>query len=170
MPVPNPDGSTGVTLHVDQTTLGTTLTYEDDADFGRLESTYDDSPVVHTVLLADLEPAGLAGRGEAPGMFAVVDATYTDSAGGYTFRTTSLVHELLHNVLGRLDERNQCPSEFPSSYAYHSCEGWLSYDTGSGAHYLPDSLAAEMASEGLHVDATGGTASAAGPSGAIRVT
>jgi hypothetical protein len=154
MPVDNPDGSEGVDLHSDRGHLAENVTVAGDDDYREFLAEYDSpahmgdrSGVYHLVVVAAVE-GDTVGRAPTPGTFAVVDGSRRAERGGTTVRSVAVVHELLHNVVGTLDERNRCPAEFDgASAAVHTCEGWLSYD--SGAQFLPESVAAELEADGL---------------------
>jgi len=154
MPVENPDGSTGIDLHTDQRERNESVTVSDDADYARLRERSDEflgnrSGVYHTLLLVEID-ADFAGRAPAPGTFSVVATRYQTEFDGTSYRTFVGVHELLHNVAGRLDEDNRCPGEFDGEPAdYHTCEGWLSYDAPADSQFLPDGVATELARDGL---------------------
>ncbi|MFC7141106.1 hypothetical protein ACFQMA_14880 [Halosimplex aquaticum] len=155
MPVGNPDGSTGIAVHVEQDALNESITVSDDRDYYDLKQRYDGdamgnrSGVYHRLVLADVD-AEFAGRGATPGTFSLVATQYHTEFNGTSYRTFVAVHELLHNVAGRLDERNQCPEEFDGeAAAYHTCDGWLSYDTPGDSQFLPEGLAAELERDGL---------------------
>jgi hypothetical protein len=129
MPVDNPDGSTGIDLHVDQRRLNRTLVIDGAGDYDRLKSRYTSadtlgnrSGVYRHLLLLEIE-RDYAGRA---------------------------VHELLHNVVGRLDGANQCPDEFDGQSAtYHTCQGWLSHDRPGQVQFRSDGVAAERDRDGL---------------------
>ncbi|PSP93290.1 hypothetical protein BRC78_02230 [Halobacteriales archaeon QH_8_68_33] len=155
LPVDNPDGSTGVELHLDQRELNETHVIEEAGDYGRLKERYgadslgNRSGVYRHLLLLEID-RDYAGRAAAPGTFSVVGGGYTRSFDGLRYRVFVAVHELLHNVVGRLDEDNRCPSEFDGTNAqFHTCEGWLSYDRPDEARFLPDGLAEELERDGL---------------------
>ena len=154
MSVDNPDGSTGIDLHTDQGELNESLTVSDDTDYVRLKERSDEflgnrSGVYHNLLLVEID-ADFAGRAPASGTFSVVATRYHTEFGGTSYRTFVGVHELLHNVAGRLDEDNRCSEEFDGEAAdYHTCEGWLSYDDPADSQFLPDEVATELARDGL---------------------
>jgi len=154
MSVDNPDGSTGIDLHTDQGELNESLTVSDDTDYVRLKERSDEflgnrSGVYHNLLLVEID-ADFAGRAPASGTFSVVATRYHTEFGGTSYRTFVGVHELLHNVAGRLDEDNRCSEEFDGEAAdYHTCEGWLSYDDPADSQFLPDGVATELARDGL---------------------
>lgn len=155
MPVDNPDGSTGVALHVEQTEVNESVAVGSKAEYRALKERYsaggsaasvlgDRRPVYYHVALVEMG-MGYAGWGSPDDRFAIVDEKWTGSEGEMTHRSATVVHELLHNVLGELDAENQCREEFDGRSArYHSCAGWLSYDDGSESHYLPEGVAAEL--------------------------
>lgn len=126
MPVDNPDGSTGVDLHiVDSEPIGGQLnsrvyadgqegmehvmrqTY-DDTDFGGRECLY------HVAVAADVEGQH-GGIGTAPGYTVVFD-------GNGRFRSDMLTHELLHNIVG-----TRVGSE---SNGHHTTSGMLAAVSG----------------------------------------
>jgi len=156
MPVDNPDGSTGIDLHVDQRRLNRTLVVDGAGDYDRLKSRYGSadalgnrSGVYRHLLLLEIE-RDYAGRAATPGSFGVVAGRYTAEYGGMSYRGVTVVHELLHNVVGRLDEANQCPDEFDGrSAAYHTCQGWLSYDLPGQVQFLSEGVAAELERDGF---------------------
>jgi len=156
MSVDNPDGSTGIDLHVDQRRLNRTLVIDDADDYDRLKSQYGSadalgnrSGVYRHLLLLEIE-RDYAGRAASPGTFGVIAGRYTAEYGGRSYRVVTTVHELLHTVLGRLDEDNRCPEEFDGRSAeYHTCEGWLSYDLPGESQFLPPGVADELERDGL---------------------
>ncbi len=162
MPVGNPDGSTGIDLHVDQIERNESITVSDDRDYLGLEGTYggdamgNRSGVYHSLMLVEVD-AEFAGRAATPGTFSVVATQYHTEFDGTSYRTFVAVHELLHNVAGRLDEDNQCPAEFDGeAAAYHTCDGWLSYDDPGDSQFLPESVAAELERDGLRKERDAG--------------
>jgi len=154
MPVENPDGSTGVDVHVDQGGLNESITISDDSDYVDLRDRSGEflgnrSEVYYSVALVEVDD-NYAGRAPSPGRISVVATQYTTRFDGTTYRTFVTVHELLHNVAGRLDEANRCPGEFDGEPAdYHTCDGWLSYDDPATSQFLPDGVAAELERDGF---------------------
>jgi hypothetical protein len=156
MPVDNPDNTTGIDLHVDQRRLNRTLVIDGADDYDRFKSRYastdalgNRSGVYRHLLLLEIE-RDYAGRAASPGTFGVVAGQYTSEYGGMSYRGVTAVHELLHNVVGRLDQDNQCPDEFDGeSAAYHTCQGWLSYDHPGQVQFLSEGVAAELERDGL---------------------
>jgi hypothetical protein len=156
MPVENPDGTTGIDLHVDQRgKLDAEVIVNNKPDYEQVHRQYytrnfmgDRMHVYHLVLLVSQTKAGaFDGRADAPGWFGVVVDDNRHGADGYTYRAGTFTHELLHNVMGRLSSRNQCPSEFEDlsgKSTLHSCEGWLSYDGLPSMAHLPEPLANEI--------------------------
>jgi len=119
MPVPNPANETGVDLHlVDGERLDPVVLGADESRAALLDALYteellgDRRCVYHHLVLGRITDEDVLGYGDTPGYLAVVDGTRTDSA---ATRTDYAVHELLHNVVGRLE-----------SGASHSEHGWLS--------------------------------------------
>jgi hypothetical protein len=120
MPVSNPDGSTGITLHVvDERPLDREIrTYEPDAELVR--GRYDREHlkratcVYYQTTFVDLTHPRLKGRGALGGYVSVVDGTDTAVREGRSNRVAFLTHELLHNTAGRVEGRP------------HTESGWLS--------------------------------------------
>lgn len=117
MPVTNPDGSTGITLHVRQTALDDRPVVT--ANGTEYRSLYTEERlgaghcVERLVVLADIDGRRLVTRADAPGYAAAIDARDTESAGSTTFRVAAITHALLHTVT---DES-------------HTQDGWLSQGT-----------------------------------------
>jgi|APHM01.1.fsa_nt_gi hypothetical protein len=120
MPVANPANESGVELHLvagdrlDPVVLGAE---ESRAELlSRLyteELLGDRQCVYHHLVLAEITDEDVLGYGDTPGYLAVVDGTAPTVS--RTARTDYAVHELLHNVVGRLGDG-----------ASHADHGWLS--------------------------------------------
>lgn len=165
MPVGNPSGQTGITLHIDDSppdggvldrriTENFETTHQSSAntttDFATEYTTYVPQGRQCTYHLALLvhpdDPIGfgdsgsnVVGRGEAPGYIVKVDGNQRNRTGQYSYRASVLTHELLHNIVGKV--RGD----------YHRTEGWLShknheYLSGITADYLNQSGFNESAS------------------------
>jgi hypothetical protein len=129
MPVSNPDGSTGIAIHVvDERQLETRVeTYEPEKEL--IRSRYDHEHlqgaecVYYQTTFADITHPKLGGRGALGGYVSIVDGTDTAAIEGRSNRVAFLTHELLHNTAGDVEGRP------------HTTSGWLSsqYD-GSEAH------------------------------------
>lgn len=117
MPVENPDGSTGITLHIQQSSLDDRPTvtrngteYRDRYTADRLGGGHC---VARLVVLADIDDQRLVTRADAPGYAAAVDARENQYVGSTTFRVAAITHALLHTVAGEA----------------HTQDGWLSQGT-----------------------------------------
>jgi hypothetical protein len=124
MPVRNPDGTTGVDLHLTQRDTARTYRVGTDDRRERLLGAYRrhltdrEQCAAHLVVLGDVS-TNSSGYGDAPGYVSVVDGDDTRRYGtDYSLRTTTIVHELLHNVVGTLPDGST-----------HAKEGWLDGDT-----------------------------------------
>ena len=117
MPVENPDGSTGVTLHLRNRSLDERPTvapngtgYRDLYTADRLGAGHC---VARLVVLAEIDDQRLGVRADAPGYAAAVDVRDTEYVGSTSFRVAAITHALLHTVTGEA----------------HSEAGWLSRGT-----------------------------------------
>lgn len=164
MAVDNPDGSTGIDVVIDDSApyggpVDRSIVVEGDAgavanasvDLRKRYYTEDwmgdRRGIYHQVLLVDMRDADVAGMGNAPGMFSIVDGTrttpYRDR--GATHRTWLLTHELLHNVVGHVDEGHHAPDD-PA----HTEAGWLATGvTASENEYLPHGVAHQIDRDGF---------------------
>lgn len=117
MPVTNPDGSTGITLHIRQTALDDRPTVTANGTEYRSRYTEERLGAGHCVerlvVLADIDDQRLVTRTDAPGYAAAIDARDTEYVGPTTFRVAAITHALLHTVT---DEA-------------HAQDGWLSRGT-----------------------------------------
>ena len=136
MPVENPDGSTGIDLHlVDGGGLGEPVRFDAD-DSGDHTRYYTEERLGarhcrhHLVVLG--EPTGrVAGWGAAPGYSAFVTGVRRpESDGSVTNRVRVFTHELLHNVVGLVDRGDG---------AIHTSRGWL-----GGDEFLSGATAAQL--------------------------
>jgi hypothetical protein len=132
MPVSNPDGSSGIALHVvDERHLDEPVrSYEPSKEL--IRSRYDSDHlrgaecVYYQTTFADITHPKLGGRGALGGYVSIVDGTDTAVRDGRSNRVAFLTHELLHNTAGHVEGRS------------HTTTGWLSaqYD-GTDAHLAP---------------------------------
>lgn len=139
MPVGNPDGTRGIEVHivaVDRVADPITIPHNPD----NIEAIVEQIPpaktelpceTLHTVVVADFDRP-FAGRGTAPGTFSYVDRSQADGYRGDTAFIGTVVHELLHNIVG------QRLPETESTGPAHSTEGWLRsrHDGAGSGHYL----------------------------------
>jgi hypothetical protein len=157
MPVENPDGSQGITLHLVDTRpeggpVGETVVY-DGSDDGELTRFYTEQYLgnrmcrYHQVVVGKVQGGTLAGRGSAPGYSAYID---TDRNQDYVELTEKksydrevsprvhvMTHELLHNVVGEVDG------------AIHTQEGWLYPTAHPREAFLSDATARTIDRNGL---------------------
>ena len=120
MPVRNPDGSTGISLHiVDERRLDEPVqVYEPDREL--LLRRYNDAfldggtCVYYQTTFGDITQSDKGGRGALGGHVSMVDATQRTVRNGRSDRVVFLTHELLHNTAGFVDGQS------------HTSQGWLS--------------------------------------------
>lgn len=130
MPVSNPDGTTGIRLHVLNQTEADEEIIWDKSSVETLRREYytekrlgDRECEAHMVVIGESVEEDTWGRGRMPGHFVVTDGThdYTTQS-GETVETMGTIHELLHNIVG----------EFPTEYdnvstSAHTNTGYLSH-------------------------------------------
>ena len=150
MPVENPDGSSGISIHFRNGNFTdehfvyeggdpTQFEPESAAFLGDRRGVYHHALVVyfHTSLTSR---GTLAGKGEIGGDFVIVDKKRK----GWT-RSAVFTHELLHNVVGRIEVEGRCEDD-----PYHYCEGgWLESTTSRSDQYLPEALGDEIEDNGF---------------------
>jgi len=152
MPVENPDGETGITLHLDdQAPRGGRLDepirivgkpsdadlteYYDDALMGSRTCTY------HQALVGTVDGAESAGWGAAPGYSSITDEAYSANRGSnVTLRVGIMTHELLHNVVGEYQNGD-----------FHTGSGWLSHGEHAEKDYLSKRTARKLSTDGFAV-------------------
>jgi hypothetical protein len=145
MPVENPDGSRGVTLHLDNTSSGAGAMGEP-VVLGQLEDRNDwytearmgpRRCVYRQVVYGDLAVDDVAGVASSPGFSSVVDGSPQPAyEGDVSFRVAVTNHELLHTALGRIDSQP------------HTSEGWLA--GGPDNEYLSSAAATDMNESGIY--------------------
>lgn len=146
MPVGNPDGSTGIRLHLttESGTVSGATASANGTEHRRLYSRDRLGPrrcTYRYVALGTVSSDRTAVRVDAPGYAAVVDGTVrSEYTGSTSFRVAGTTHALLHMVVGELPN------------GYHTGEGWLT--TGSPTERLAPATAD-------HLNATGFRGSAA---------
>ena len=148
MPVDNPDNTTGVSVHVrDGDRLNESVRFAGDTEtFWSLKDRYYESSlgpragVYHQVIVAPFA-AEEAGYGEVGGEFAVVAS---DLDNGTQKRVTT--HELLHNVVGRVEAPGACADD-----PRHYCEGgYLGPHVATAEDsYLAEPLAEQLERQGF---------------------
>ena len=145
MPVERPNG-TGIDVHVREGgRINQTAVYTGDNFWDLKDEYYGDrlgrrAGIYHHVVVTKFT-AGEVGYGEVGGRFSVVDARATNETKRHV-----VVHELLHNVVGRIDAPGACESD-----PHHYCDGgWLTPRITPGdGEYLPGPLADEIERQGL---------------------
>jgi len=144
MPVENPDGTTGITLHLDDESEGAGSLAERAVVRGGdgVDGFYNASVlgsrqcVYHQVVVGQVEDGDTATYVETPGFAAVVDGTTrSDYEGEVSFRAALATHALLHNVVGRVDGND------------HTADGWLA--GGPDNEFLSNATAATIEERGL---------------------
>ncbi len=154
LPVENPDGTTGIDLHVeDGGELDERVRLTDPEDRYDVAETYyspeqmgDAHCVYHLVVLGEVDVNGHAGYANAPGRFSVVDGRYTDNHGGtVSYRVRTITHELLHNVVGTV------PEEARGDDDLHTETGWLAHgiDDYADHEHLPEPVADDLSQHGF---------------------
>ena len=146
MPVHNPDNSTGIEVHVrDGGGVNETARFTGE-NFWTLKERYYESElgaragVYHQVLVVRFGE-GQVGYGEVGGRFNVVAGDLQNETAQH-----AVSHELLHNVVGRVEAPGVCPDD-----PRHYCEGgYLSprFDPGED-QYLADGLARQLERQGF---------------------
>jgi hypothetical protein len=138
MPVANPDGSTGISIHiVDERRLDHDVeTYEPDGEL--IRSRYDRNHlrggecVYYQTTFGEITHPTRGGRGALNGYVSFVDGTQTTVRAGQTDRVVFLTHELLHNTAGRVEGRP------------HTESGWLAHTYDGTEQRLTAATAAEL--------------------------
>jgi hypothetical protein len=157
MPVENPDGESGITLHLVDSRptggpLGQTVVYD---GTGSDETTRFYTPRFmrermcryHQVVVGKVRSDTLSGRGSAPGYGSYVsterNADYAELTERQSFdrevspRVHVITHELLHNVVGEVDGE------------IHTDEGWLYPTAHPREAFLSDATARAIDRNGL---------------------
>jgi hypothetical protein len=155
MPVENPDGSRGISLHYVppvRADLDRRVTLHDRrprtvaslaARYYRPEYVGPYGCLAHQALLVHVDNDSFVGVGVGPGYQAFVDGTLTRDYGTpYTVRVGTLTHELLHNVVGALETPG------PSATA-HTTTGWLSHGGFRANQHLSSETRADLERDGF---------------------
>lgn len=137
MPVENPDGTTGIDIHIEEGgQLDEAVRFRGDDDH---TDYYTDDLLgarrcrYHLVVLGE-PTTRYTGWGAAPGYSSFVTGVRTSNQkGNVTNRVRVMTHELLHNVVGHIDE-----PELPDR-GLHTQNGWLGGET-----YLSEATAAQL--------------------------
>lgn len=139
MPVENPDGSTGISLHiVEERRLDREVKTTAPEDVVR--SRYDDEHlgaakcVYYQTTFGDFDGSGTSGYAVLGDYASVVDGTETTVRAGRSARVLVLTHELLHNTAGFVEREK------------HTAEGWLSDRDLRSNDYLSQATAESLES------------------------
>lgn len=144
MPVENPDGSTGITLHIDDERddgYGGAIGSEVSVSGERVEDVHQYYTAqnlgprrcrYHQVVVGEVRGGSQAGFASAPGFGGVIDDKRRAYDGEIPFRVHVITHELLHNVVGEVDGST------------HTSEGWLSPTVDADEAFLSDAARAEL--------------------------
>lgn len=161
MPVKNPDGSTGIELVVLSKNRplddGQTIALSNQTDRVLLDTqeryneeiSTAEQCKVHMVTLVDIGPnASYNGFADSPGYSAIVDADGPGKRESYrrAVRLYTLVHELLHNIVGEIGDSGK----------KHTSEGWLSGERNqriSNQHHMTKEVAQDL-TNGFYTDST----------------
>ncbi|QSG11071.1 putative membrane-associated trancriptional regulator [Halapricum desulfuricans] len=147
MPIENPDGSSGISLHIVDSgdhggDLDRSVSITDDTDIGQFytrERLGDRSCTYRQVTLGTAGEEGPIGYAETPGYASVVDGTrFADYEGNVSLRVATITHVLLHNVVGEIEGRA------------HSDGGWLDYPAPEHER-LTDPVAERLKTDGFVV-------------------
>ncbi|MHB9286728.1 hypothetical protein ACKVMT_06770 [Halobacteriales archaeon Cl-PHB] len=144
MPVENPDGASGIDVHLVERPADGRL--DEPATVTRRES-YNDhytdeylgprKCVYRQVTYGRLQVGNVAGLGSASGYAAAVDGARQPAYdGNVSFRVAVTTHELLHTTAGRVDGQP------------HTTEGWLK--GGSDDEFLAAATARDLNESGLY--------------------
>jgi len=145
MPVSNPDGTDGVTLHLDDGSaragdLGEPAVITAMADRNAYYTAERLGPrrcVYRQVVFGKVQVGDVAGVASTPGYSAFVDgAPQPAYEGDVSFRVAVTNHELLHATAGRVDGQP------------HTGDGWLA--GGPENEYLSRATAADLTESGLY--------------------
>jgi len=145
MPVENPT-ERGIDVHLREGgRINQTAVYTGENFWDLKDELYRDrlgrrGGVYHHVVVTEFTTDEV-GYGEVSGHFSLVDARAANETKRHV-----IVHELLHNVVGRIDAPGACESD-----PHHYCDGgWLTPQITPGeGEYLPGPLADEIERQGL---------------------
>lgn len=146
MPVTNPDGSTGIDLHlVDTRSLDRRLPHDGTQE--RFQELWVEANGIagvardpyHVVMFVAFDTDSSVGMGKAGGYFAALDGDRSDLE-----QRRTLNHELLHNVVDEIEADGRCDDD-----PYHYCEGGWLRAHGPEQHYLPEPIAEQIERNGF---------------------
>jgi hypothetical protein len=149
MPVDNPDGETGVTVHVvDEAPAGGPIDdrveLDEDGISESFARTYYNVTYLgerdcshYMVVFGDVDGV-YAGWGFTPGYLSVVDGGERGSAAGTSQRVRVMTHELLHNVVGQIGTGDT-----------HVDRGWLAGADGEFEPRMSDPVSGDLNRSGF---------------------
>lgn len=149
MPVENPDGSRGITLHIDDSAprggqIDQTVAVAGRPDRQLKQQFYTEQYLgnrtcrYHQVVVGRISDDRLAGWGSMPGYWVMIDGTTReDYNGNVSFRVHIITHELLHNVAGAVGGGG------------HTNRGWLTPVVDPGNEFLSTTTATKLNRGGL---------------------
>jgi hypothetical protein len=146
MPVRNPDDSTGIDVHIRSGgALNRTVTFTG-GNFWTLKKRYYANRLgprtgsYNHLMFVEFDSRGV-GYGEIGGEFAVVSSDLD----GVT-RKNVVVHELLHNVVGRIETPQACEDD----PAHYCGDGWLRHHIRHPEdEFLPEPIADQIERDGF---------------------
>jgi hypothetical protein len=145
MPIENPDGSSGIDLHIVDAgdTAGRLNRSVEVGSSDRVDRFYTRELLgerycgYHQVVLGDIGNTNRIGYSETPGYASVLDGGQFDGYDGdVTFRVAMVTHALLHNVVGPVEDGT------------HTDGGWLDYPDPDNEE-LTDAVAERIDGEGF---------------------
>jgi hypothetical protein len=147
MPVENPDGSEGITLHiVDSRPRGGPIGEQVSISGSSSEEIFQYYTArymgqrrcqYHQVVFGEIQRGSVVGVANTPGFAAVVDGQRSAYDGNMTVRTWVITHELLHNVAGEVGDDG------------HVERGWLAPSVSAQDTFLSDTTARQLNENGL---------------------
>jgi hypothetical protein len=144
MPVENPDGSTGIAVHIVDSPprgggLGTQVSVNG-SESAEIHQYYTDRYLgqracrYHQVVIGDVRESGTAGVADSPGFASVVEDNRSGYDGNVSKRVHVITHELLHNVAAPVG---------------HTEDGWLTPSTDPAEEHLSDTTARYIEENGF---------------------
>jgi hypothetical protein len=103
--IDNPNGTDGVNVHIDVVSASETPTADSFSEYRKMGRQYEDKygtsdGVYSLVVMGDIQIMNVGGKGEVPGDYALVEPG----------KDHLIIHEVLHNVLGNIDN-TQCEND-----------------------------------------------------------
>lgn len=142
MPVENPDGSSGITLHVERGGLVQRPLFYDGTDESSDEifAAVDRKEYHHELVVVQFEDVPEPGAASTPGTRVLIDEAAPEEQAPMI-----VVHQLLHNVIGTIEAPGACRGD-----PIHYCDGgYMEPRQRNRAFYLPVALADEIEEDGF---------------------